>query len=76
MVIAPDMNGRKTLDHKLQEHLVEGKRYARLGVFKMINVIPISEGDVCYYNFQNKHNQITGYRAKQVLNTHPLILYN
>ncbi|MBT3836468.1 hypothetical protein HOD05_03945 [Candidatus Woesearchaeota archaeon] len=69
--------GRRTLDHKLQEHLVVGKRYARLGIFKGVSSSLLDEGKSRFYNFQKAPQEgIFGYRAKQVLRTHHLILYN
>ena len=44
--------GRRTLDHKLQEHLVVGKRYARLGIFKGVSSSLLDEGKSPFYNFQ------------------------
>ncbi|NQV91944.1 hypothetical protein HQ489_05720 [Candidatus Woesearchaeota archaeon] len=68
---------KETLDDQLQKHLVEGKKYARLGVFRGINSSLLDEGDICFYNFQKTSGDlILGYQAKQILRTHHLILYN
>ncbi|PIN87540.1 hypothetical protein COV12_03310 [Candidatus Woesearchaeota archaeon CG10_big_fil_rev_8_21_14_0_10_32_24] len=67
----------KTLEDELQEHLVEGKRYARLGVFIGINFSALDEERITFYNFQKTpQGEIFGYHASQILTTHPLILYN